>query len=302
MSTREFDWNDPPRIDLGGDRGAELARVLAPTAPVLALPRRRGPPDKAEPRRFSRLRLMDESALHYAHGFVEETSPMRKGTALHAYLLGQEHRVVGFEDGKRDLRFAKYQAFLEKHPDKHVLSPGEAEQVFGMRDSIRKNPRAMALLEGQQERRMEWDFGGRKCAGTPDSVFDFPKHRRLTELKATHTTKPARLKVHGHFSHWHAQLSWYSDGLDRTMSYPRLPVEEHYVVAVAMKAPYPVTELSLTPKKIAEGAKIWRRWWEALEVCEQSDHFPAYSEADVEWDVEEASDPIDWEDDDDEAA
>ena len=302
MSTREIDLGEsaPLAIDLGADRGAQLARLLTPPAPVLVLPCRKHV-EQSEPRRFSRLKLMDESPAHYEDGTVEETSPMRKGTALHAFLLGQKHRVVVYK-GRRDPRAAAWQEFQKEHEGKCILIPSEAEPVLAMRASVEKHRRAMELLEGEQERRIEWDFGGKRCAGTPDSVRDYSAHRRVTELKSTLCAKPVRLIKRARWSHWHAQVAWYSEGLDRTMSYPQLPCEEHYVVAVESKKPFNVTTLRVTPEMITKGQKAWRAWWERLEVCEQSNHFPGYSEADIDWVDEEKSGLSDWEDEDEDAA
>ncbi len=305
MSTREIDLGESAPLAIeqrAADKGAELARILAPPAPVIALPCRKHV-EQAEERRFSRLRLMDESAMHYAHGFTEETSPMRKGTAVHAFLLGQKDRITVYNDGARNEKFAKYREFQAANVGKLILSPSEWEQAQAMRASVEKHPRAMELLEGEQERVIEWTFGGRKCKGTPDAVKDFADHRSVTELKATWCAKPERLKRHARFMHWHAQVAWYSEGLDRTMSYPPLPCTDHYVVAVESKAPYPVTVLHVSPEMIAKGAAAWRIWWEKLENCEQSNHWPGYVEGVEEWEDDAPGSGLsDWEDEENEDA
>jgi hypothetical protein len=74
-------------------------------------------------------------------------------------------------------------------------------------------------------------------------------------------------------------------------------------VAVESKKPYPVTVLRVSPKLIARGAQLWRMWWEKLENCEQSGHFPGYVEGVEDWDDEEQSATLgDWEDDEEESA
>lgn len=300
MSTREIDLGaSGPLIELAED--APLARVRPDTAPVIALPRR------PEPVRFSRLKRMDDSALHYAQGIVEETSPMRKGTALHAFMLGQKDRVCVYRDGVRNDKAEKFQAFKKENPNKHILIPSEEAQVIGMRRSLERHARAMELLEGEQECRIEWDFSGRRCAGTPDVWRDLGDHRRVVELKATRCAKPARLIKHARWSYWHSQVSWYSDGLDRVPELPPLPCTDHYLIAVEMVEPWPVTVLHVTPGMIAAGARQWRSWWEKLRVCEEANHWPAYTEADVEWEDTDPNgsddaDGLDWGDGEDVAA
>lgn len=287
MSTRE--------IDLGGSEPliAELAfdrvTLRGEPAPVIQLPRR------AEPVRFSKLKRMDESPAHYLVD-AEETSPMRKGTALHAYLLGQKDRVVVF-DGRRDPRSEKWKEFQQEHKGKCILIQSEADVVQAMRRSVEKHARAMELLEGVQEQRIEWEFSGRRCAGTPDVFRDFSDRRRVVELKSTRSAKPRRLLAQARYSHWHAQVGWYGEGLDRALSVPPLPCTDHYLVAVESVAPFCVTTVHVSPTMIAAGARAWRFWWERLQNCEQSNHWPGYSEADEEWedDAPDSGDAIDWE-------
>lgn len=301
MSVHEFDLGESAPLPVELSTGAQLARLLAP-APVIPLPKRKAAP-LTEPRRFSRLRLMDESAAHYAHGVVEETSPMRKGTATHAFLLGQKDRITVYRDGVRNKKHKKFQEFIAANPGKLILSPTEWDEAQAMRRAVEAHPQAMELLEGEQERRIEWEFGGQKCAGTPDAVRDFADYRRVTELKATWCAKPERLKRHARFMHWHAQVSWYGDGLDRTMNYPPLPCTDHYVVAVESRKPYPVTVLHVSPQLVAKGAGLWRTWWEKLENCEQSNHWPGYVEGVEEWEDEAPSSGLsDWQDEESEDA
>ncbi len=54
---------------------------------------------------------------------------------------------------------------------------------------------------------------------------------------------------------------------------------------------------------IAKGAQAWRIWWEKLENCEQSNHWPGYTEGVEEWEDEGPRSGLsDWEDEEDEDA
>ena len=256
-----------------------------------------------EPVRFSRLNLMAQSAAHFAHGVQqdedeeEDTAAMRKGSATHAYLLGQSDRVTVYRDGARNKKHKKYQDFMAAHPDKLILSPKEHAQAEGMRRSIQRHARALELLDGIQERRIWWDIGGRPCAGTPDVVTFLPKRgdvvpKRVVELKTARTSAPHLFQWLARKAFYHAQVAWYSEGVERTLVYPPGPVEEHYVVAVESTPPYPVTVLRVCPSMLTLGRKQWRLWWEALAVCEATGRFPAYVESDVEWEDEEVE--LEW--------
>lgn len=254
--------------------------------------------------RFSRLKLMDRSAAHYEYGKIEEKSPMRKGTALHAYLLGQKDRVVIYKGGARNEKFAKYQEFLAENKGKTILIPSETVDVEGMRRSIEKHPEAMRLLDGIQEQMITWTMNGRECQAQPDVIHLRSDHKVVVELKSVFTAKPELLKWHARKMAYHAQVDWYGNGADQAMSYPAsLPTEEHYIVAVESSPPYPVTILHVCGSMLEKGRRMWRSWFEKALVCEESGHFPGYAQSILDWEDEEPeSDPLDWEDDDEEAA
>jgi len=251
-----------------------------------------------EPVRFSRLKLFGKSAAHYACNAREETPSLRKGTAVHSYLLGDPERVAVY-DGKRDKRVKAYQAFLDEHPNCEILSPREAVDVEGMRAAIQRHPRALALLDGIREQRITWSTAGRECAGTPDVVhLDKSGAKVLVELKTSVSSSPGLFKWQGKRLAYPAQVAWYADGLERTMLYRPGPVTEIYVVAVESAAPYNVVVYPVTQRLRVQGHKQCRIWFEQLLNCEQSGNFPGYAESDVEWDAED--DELEW--DDEEAA
>lgn len=256
-------------------------------------------PTELDPLRFSRLRLMAKSAAHYACGMGDETGPMRKGSALHAYLLGQRDSVVLYEGGARNPKFKKWREFQAENDGKHILIPSELGPVEGMRRSIEAHPRAMQLLDGIQEERIEWDIAGRACAGTPDVVHLLSGGKRLVELKTTRTADPNLLKWQGKNLAYHAQVAWYAHGLERTLVYAPGPVVEAFVVAVESTPPFPVTVLRVCKSMLERGQRQWRLWFERLRVCEQSGHFPGYVEGDVDWEDESDDVELDW---DEEAA
>lgn len=247
-----------------------------------------------EPVRFSRLKKMALSAAHYAEGFGTETGPMRKGSGLHAYMLGGEKSVVVYKEGSRNPNFSKWKAFQAAHAGKHILIPSELDKVAGMRRSLEKHPRAMALLDGIQERRIEWTDAGRACAGTPDVVI--PKNGRTigVELKTTQTSHPERFVWQCRKMAYHAQCAWYKRGIELCGNYQPALVDEFYVVAVESTAPFPVTVFKLDQESLEAGAKMNRLWLEQLLVCERNNHFPAYAESDVLLSVVDTEDTLDW--------
>ncbi len=265
-----------------------LALVQQPSAPARVI----------EPIRFSRLKRMSKSAAHYADASPwGETGPMRKGTALHSYLLGG--KAIAVYEGRRDPRMAAWKEFQAEHAGKTILSPRELGDVGGMRRAIENHPRARMLLDdGVQENRIEWDLAGRACAGTPDVVRPKNGHKRLVELKTCNTSAPGLFKHKAKGMGYHAQVAWYADGCERTMSYEPGSVNEVFIIAVESSSPYPVTVIRVCESMLLLGRKQYRAWFEAVRNCEHVDHFPAYAENDVDWEDEEADgDGLDWSDD-----
>lgn len=248
-----------------------------------------------EPVRFSRLKLMAKSAAHFAEGYGDETGPMRKGSAVHAYLLGGEKNVVVYTAGRRDDRQTKWKQFKAEHAGKHILIPSELADVAGMRKSLERHKRAMQLLDGIQERRIHWTDNGRACMGTPDVVI--PKNGRTigVELKTDQTSHPERFVWKCRKMAYHAQCAWYRRGIELCGNYVPAHVDEFFMVVVESTAPYPVTVFRLDEPSLEAGDKMNRLWLEQLLVCESRNHFPAYSESDVELSLVETELELDWE-------
>jgi hypothetical protein len=247
-----------------------------------------------EPVRFSRLKKMALSAAHFAEGFGPETAPMRKGSALHAYLLGGEKNVAVYTEGARNPNFGKWKVFQAQNAGKHILIPSELATVAGMRKSLERHTRAMALLDGIQERRIEWTDAGRACMGTPDVVI--PKNGRTigVELKTCVTSHPERFVWQCRKMNYHAQCAWYKRGIELCGNYQPALVDEFFVVVVESAPPYPVTVFKLDQESLEAGAKMNRLWLEQLLVCERNNHFPAYAESDVLLSVVETETELDW--------
>lgn len=252
-----------------------------------------------EPVRFSRLRLIHESPADYLYGYGEENAAMRKGTGLHAYLLGGENKVCVYEGGARNPKFAKYKEFLAEHEGQHILIPSEVAQVEGMRRSIERHRRASELLDdGVQENRITWTTKGRACAGTPDVVKPKrSKTKRLVELKACFSSNPIKFRWHLRDMFYHAQLDWYADGLGKCNAYEPGPVDEAFIVAVGMKPPHNVVVYRVRESMLKKGRQLWNAWLDELLACEQAGKFPGYVPDDIEIDIEDEGDDglgLDW--------
>lgn len=224
-----------------------------------------------EPVRFSRLKLIARSPLHYAAATVEETLAMERGSAVHSLLLGGQP-VIAWEEG-RPRRGKDYDAFVADNPGALVLTATAFAEAHEIAEAVKRDKLAMAALDGEREQERAWKFGDRACAGRIDAItFD-----GVTELKVSQTADPARFIWHALQMGWLSQGAWYLDGLAASGQ-----VLEHVrIVAVEPKPPFAVTTFRLDEDTIAKARATYRLWFERLLVCEQSDEWPPYAQSEV---------------------
>lgn len=248
----------------------------------------------SDPVRFSNLKAMARSAAHYRHAVEvqrEDARHMRLGRALHCLLLGGKPLAV--YPGKVR-RGKEWEAFLSARPDHEIILANDLPEVQGMERSVRKNRDAMALLDGIRETRLEWEFLGRKCAGTPDAHDE-----SVVELKSAQCSEPRRFARDGLWFGYHAQLAWYRMGIHLAgIGEPR----DAYIIAAESSPPHPVTVMKLTARALEQGDKLCRLWMERLIACEQANEWPGYVQGIVDFDVPDDEIELKFEDDESEAA
>ena len=234
-----------------------------------------------DPVRFSRLKLIARSPLHYAAATVEETMAMEMGSAVHSLVLGGQTVLPWTkksEAGNACPRRGKdYDAFEAANPGALILTEDAFNEANAIAEAVKANPLAMSRLAGEHEAEYAWRFGARDCAGRIDALGDF-----LTELKVTASADPQKVMWQALRMGWFAQLAWYYDGLaQRGIVVKELP----RIVAVEPKRPYAVTVFRLPPHALEMARRTYRGWFERLLVCEATDEWPPYSQSEVELDV-----------------
>jgi hypothetical protein len=234
------------------------------------------------PVRYSNLKLMAQSPMHYKHaeGRPDDSPPRNRsmlvGTAGHKMILTAGKTIVVF-DGKTR-RGKAWDAFKLEHDGKIILNEAEYADAKAMADAVGRDPRAQALLmrAPHREQTLRWQLAGRDCRGTPDAFGD----DILLDVKTTRTAHPDRFAWEARRMGYHGQLDWYRHGLLHVGApYAKLPTRRQcFVIAVENKAPYPVTVFELTEDLLNEGRTCWSAWFERYCVCSDSNHWPAYSE------------------------
>lgn len=228
--------------------------------------------------RFSHLKLIAKSALHFRYAVDEDSDQslaMRLGSHCHALLFDQPLAVY---HGKTRTG-AAWKEFQTLNSGRTIVNSREHDEARRMADAVLANREAVELLAcGPREQTIDWEVLGRTCSGTPD----VRGREFVVELKTTRCSDPDRFVRDGLRRCYHAQLAWYMDGVIASgLGTP----SKAAIVAVESAAPHPVTVLHLTDRAIDQGRRLCRLWMERLLSCEASDQWPGYAQSSVPFDV-----------------
>lgn len=223
-----------------------------------------------QPLHFHQLKWMAQSAAHFQHYLTNKSPPtkaMRLGTAVDHLVSSQADVTVP-------------DAWKESTVLATLKNQGEATLAIGMYRALRSHRDAWALLtEGQRQKVLNWKIAGRECEGTPDLFSP----SALTDLKTTRSAHPDKFQRDARWRGYHAQLSWYRNGI-MAAGYECPDITA--LVTVENTAPHIVTVFApLSERALEQGEKLWRSWFERLRTCEESNAWPGYTEARVPFDV-----------------
>ncbi len=249
------------------------------------------------PERFSTLKCIAQSPLHYKHArenaFVETLS-MRLGSGGHAMLFGTPYVVWSGKDRK-----AKgYAAFEAENAGTLILTKSEKRKAAAMAAAIRANPTAARLLfnGAALEQRIDWEWQGRKFRSTPDVAG----RTFIVDLKCLRSADPEKVKWQSRNMHYHAQAAIYRRALNGTPHPSGLDhdIKDCYLLVVENKAPYPVTAMRFTEAALEAGDRECVGWMEQLAECERRNEWPSYTGDIVDLDVPATMDDFEFDEDD----
>jgi hypothetical protein len=244
--------------------------------------------------------LSQPTPAHMRHAALyrnEPTACMKLGTAGHAVTFDVPYEVFRVENpktGKVWNRNAKAWDEFEADCEARGVVPltvAEYDKASAIRDALRGNPDAEALLFGAgvvRERRLVWERDGRACASIPDArrAGDF-----VADLKVVRSADPApyRFPLAAKRAGYPGQLMFYreADCYERGVHVESLSCADLYNVAVESSPPYAVTVFRLDPTAREFGQRLLASRWELFRSCEAVNVWPAYSQSIVPLVIEE---------------
>lgn len=238
------------------------------------------------PLRFSALRQMSKSPAHYAAHIAQEqavTSGMAIGTAADLLILGGQS-VVAYPGAVR--RGKEWDAYAAAHSSECIVTQKEYGQALGIAEAVQSCDDALNILTGIRQQTVHWTMNGRACRGTPDVIGE----NYIADLKTGETSDPRRFGWKVKQFAYHAAAAWYLNGLRLSDWTQDWRPTDSYIVAVEQAPPHVVTVFKLTDHVLDLGERLWRTWFEQLQVCEASGQFPPYSQAIVDLDLPDDED------------
>lgn len=233
---------------------------------------------------FSTLKHIDDSPLHLRHVLangIKVTKPMRVGTIVHRLVLGpqRDHDVVIYP-GRRDGRM--WDLFAKAHANDTIVTQSEWDEAEPIAAAVLRHPGALELLDGAGcEVPVRWDNNGIPCSTRGIDVVNDRRHI-IADLKTTRSAHPRAFMRQAVGMHYHAQLAHYEDGALANGIDCSGGVK---IIAVETKPPYPVTIFNLPPAVREAGRNKLSGWITTLKSCAEINHWPAYAQSEVEFEL-----------------
>ena len=240
---------------------------------------------KAEGISASGLKLLSRSPAHYKYSVREETSAMKKGTAVHCAVFEPERfkneYIIAPDIDKRTKAGKEAYAELEMS-GKIVLSSDEYSDVTDMAEAVRMDEVAGQLVTGGiAERSIFWDTNvmldevpvTARCKARPDYIKKVDGRYNIIDLKTAEDARPSVFTRAAYDYGYHLQAAHYHAGCTSALD---SPVGVFAFVVVEKKPPYAVMVYVASQDFMNLGRESNGRLINLYARCKAKNEWPAY--------------------------
>lgn len=223
--------------------------------------------------RWSSLKRMSTSPLHYWHGLTTErpdAAHFRIGTAVHTFVLEPDtftSRVVCYRDGVR--RGKAWEAFKADNEGRLILSVDEYDRALGAGSAVLAHPAAgQHLAAGLREATLTWtdDATGLKCKARVDHCGS-----SLVDLKTTANLDGRLFAASAVRLGYLGQLAFYLDGLKANGVAVH---DEPLLIAVESSKPHDVVPYRFRADVVDYGREEYQTLMVKLKGCMERNEWP----------------------------
>lgn len=231
-----------------------------------------------------------KSPAHYRHQLIApktgDTDPKKLGRATHLSVFEPEKfrsTCVVWSDRRAGKDWEK---FVDKHPDKEILTDSMHEKAIAIGQAARSSPQAMQYLGGGRgEVTLLWSYEKPVVAGVPGfslamkSRLDFIANcGALVDFKSTRDASPLGFGREAARLLYHGQGAIYSDGYE-SLTGKRLP---YVIVATESFEPYVTQVYLLTSEQLALGREIYKTLLDGIAMSRRESEWPGYASSELE--------------------
>lgn len=224
----------------------------------------------------SALKELNKSPAHYKVWLNQEpsqTPAMRWGSLAHTWILEpdtiqQRYHHLAVPMDKRTKAYKEEKALAEAD-GKELVDTDEWLQLCAMRDAVRSNKYAQALLaQGKPEVTALWGEGDLLCRARAD-WFDA---RMIVDLKTTKDAQPDAFSRQAYSLGYYLQAAWYVRGFEQvTGERPKF-----FFIAAEKEPPYAVTVHQATEELLHYGERCIERLLIDYRNCQETGEWYGY--------------------------
>lgn len=239
---------------------------------------------------WSTLKHMGRSPAHYLHALqnksTDDTDARQRGRVVHQAVFEPERFAAEVVVWPEKRVGKAYDAFLERHEGKEVVTPRMMEAATVIAKAARTNPMAAKYLAGgMAEHTIRWTYRppvlpnlpewSIDCRGRLDFVSELGA---IVDLKSTRDASPSGFGREVMRYESHVQAAFYVDGYEASTGV-RLPF---LFVAVEAAAPHVVQVYRVRDEQLELGRERYEALLAQLQVCRSESRWDGYASAEME--------------------